>query len=551
MSSDRHASSDAAVTAGSMAMPGTTGVGQSGMATGYIRSRVFVAAALTLCVSLLAITWDWSRGWFIVGAAMLVYLDGIRRLRAHNTDALLWPLFIDVTASGAAVLFTDLPPMIVVAPLFYNLVAAVFTLSRRWSLAVTVYASAWTLVIVRYSPIVTGSSLTGAEKDLCIAIAVVIYLAATFITTSTAANAVRERQRLNDDLSEKVSRLQAVVDSTPIVLYALDNDGFFTLSEGPGLHALGLEPGQVVGLHVADVYGDNPEVLEMVNAALASDTDTIHEVRIGEVFFAVRHRPQLDASGVRKGTVGVAMDVTAKVRYREELEEQIRARDEFVASVSHELRTPLTVVYGLGEELRINGAGLAEEETAELHALLSQQAGEVVAIVEDLLVAARADIDRLIVVGETVDIGSQVSAVLQAIDHNVEVDAPEESVAAWCDGARCRQILRNLVVNASRHGGGHIRLRYGYHDDHVFVEVQDDGEGVPSGEETSIFDAYHSSKAASGNPASIGLGLTVARTLARLMDGDLSYERRGAWSTFTLTVPAASSQTIPAQMDAI
>jgi PAS domain S-box-containing protein len=514
------------------------------MATGYLRSRLFTAAALTPTAAFLAVLWEWPGGWVIAAVAFLVLLDGVRRLRPRPARSVLGPLLLDVTATGAAVLFTDLPDIIVVAPLFYDLVSAVFALSRRLSIAVTVYAAVWSLIVIKFDVVIAGAALSLEHQQLVVIIAVVIYLGATYLMTTTAATAVRERQRLNDALREKESRLQAVVNSTPIVLYAIDNDGVFTLSEGPGLRLIGLEPGQAVGLHVADLYADNQNVLEMVNTALASDVETVHEVTVGDVSFTVRHRPQLDSTGVRRGTVGVAIDVTAEAKYRRELENQIRSKDEFVASVSHELRTPLSVVYGLGEELRSNSASLSSQEIAELHALLAQQAGEVVAIVEDLLVAARADIDKLVVVGESVDIGSQVASVIQPLSPELAVNVinPDELVFAWCDGPRCRQILRNLLVNATRHGGEKIQLTYGYANERVLVEVRDDGEGVPAGEESLIFDAYHRSEAAVGNPASIGLGLTVARKLARLMDGDLSYARCEGWSVFSLTLPAAPTR---------
>ncbi len=453
------------------------------------------------------------------------------------------PLLLDVTATGLAVLFTDLPHMVVVAPFFYLLVSASFALSRRSSLVVAALAAVWSLAIVRFDPITVGTSLNESQQGALAAIAVVVYLGATFLMTNTAAIAVRDRERLNADLRENELRLQAVIDSTPIVLYAIDNNGVFTLSEGPGLRLLGLEPGEVVGLHFNDVYADNQDILDMVSTALSADTDTAAEVMLGETSFAVHHRPQIDSKGNRRGTVGVAIDVTAEARYRRELEAQIRSKDEFIASVSHELRTPLSVVYGLGEELRSNSADLTPHEIDELHTLLAQQAGEVVAIVEDLLVAARADIDKLVVVGESVDIGKQVASVMQPLmEPSVEVIAANDPIVAWCDGPRCRQILRNLVTNATRHGGDHIRLSYGYADGRVRIEVRDDGIGVPADEESLIFDPYHRTAATMGNPASIGLGLTVARKLAQLMDGDLSYDRVDGWSVFSLTLPSATGR---------
>ena len=520
---------------------GSESLGQSDMATGYLRSRMVAAAALVVCGVFLGALWTWPGGWVVAGAAFLALLDGLRRLRPGARHHVLGALLLDVTVTGAAVLLTNLPHVLIVAPLFYDLVSAVFALSRRSSISVVGYAALWSLAVLSFDLPVTGAALSQSRQEVVIAIAVVVYLGATFLMTTTAATAVHERERLNADLREKESRLHTVVDSTPIVLYAIDNEGVFTLSEGPGLRLLGLEPGQVVGLNVADVYAGSPEVLDMVRAALSSPTDSVHEITLGDLSFAVRHRPHIDGSGVRRGTVGVAIDVTAEARYRRQLEEQIRSKDEFVASVSHELRTPLSVVYGLSEELRGNSADLSANEIAELHTLLAQQAGEVVGIVEDLLVAARADLDSLVVLGTTVDIGTQVTSVLQplASDLAIEVAAPDEPVLAWCDDSRSRQILRNLLVNARRHGGGRIELFYGYVGDHVCIEVRDNGDGVPSGDESRIFDAYQRSEAATGNPASIGLGLTVARKLAQLMDGELRYERRDGWSVFSLTLPRA------------
>jgi PAS domain S-box-containing protein len=511
------------------------------MAIGYLRSRVFATAALAASGLFLALLWTWQQGWVVAVAALAVMADAVWRLRSGSHHQVLTPLLFDVTVTGLAVLLGDLPHVVVVAPFFYHLISAVFTLSRRISLVVGAYVACWALTVIRLDPVIAGSALSRTQQDVTIGIAVVVYLAATYLMTATAASAVQERRRLNDALREKESRLQAVVDSTPIVLYAIDSDGVFTLSEGPGLRLIGLEPGQVVGLNVADVYEGYPEVLAMVSRALESDQDTLEEVTVDGVDFAVHHRPHVDSAGARNGTVGVAIDVTVEATYRRELEEQIRSRDEFVASVSHELRTPLSVVYGLGEELRLRGGGFAPDELAELHTLLAQQAGEVVAIVEDLLVAARADIESLVVVSEWVDVADQVSSVVQpmAAEHSVEVVAADRPVEAWCDGPRFRQILRNLLTNATRHGGDRVRVSYAPRGDRIAVEVLDDGDGVPRHEESRIFDAYHRASQASGNPASIGLGLTVARKLAHLMDGELAYSRRDGWSVFTLTLPAA------------
>jgi len=111
-------------------------------------------------------------------------------------------------------------------------------------------------------------------------------------------------------LEQDRTRLQWVVGQAPLVLWALDNSGVFTLSEGRGLEVLGLEPGEVVGLSVFDVYAGNAEVLNDTRKALAGHR-VRSEVRVGDYVFESRLRPLLDSSGKVAGVLGVATDVTA------------------------------------------------------------------------------------------------------------------------------------------------------------------------------------------------------------------------------------------------
>jgi signal transduction histidine kinase len=70
--------------------------------------------------------------------------------------------------------------------------------------------------------------------------------------------------------------------------------------------------------------------------------------------------------------------------------------------------------------------------------------------------------------------------------------------------------------------------------------VSDDGPGVKGIDAEHIFDPYFRAQASSdAKPDSVGLGLAVARQLARMMDGDLVYRRRGGWTRFELTLPIA------------
>jgi signal transduction histidine kinase len=106
------------------------------------------------------------------------------------------------------------------------------------------------------------------------------------------------------------------------------------------------------------------------------------------------------------------------------------------------------------------------------------------------------------------------------------------------DPTRVRQIVRNLITNALRYGGSTITVTTGSRGETAYVQVRDDGPGIPEEKRDRIFEPYESAHEAVGMPGSVGLGLTISRKLARLLGGDLSYRSDGG-SLFELTLPAA------------
>jgi PAS domain S-box-containing protein len=225
----------------------------------------------------------------------------------------------------------------------------------------------------------------------------------------------------------------------------------------------------------------------------------------------------------------------------EALENLVRSKDELIASVSHELRTPLTVVHGLAQELDDSWMSFSIPEQKEFIGLISQQSAEVAHIVEDLLVAARADIGKLPIQAESVDVRDQLKSALTAVPE-LTVDVVrvgEETPVAFVDPTRVRQILRNLLVNAKRYGGPNVQARLGGDREWVWVEILDDGDGIPEDSVTHVFEPYNTAHNAAGQPSSVGLGLTVSRTLAELMGGTLDYGYDDGWAFFRLRLPVA------------
>ena len=229
---------------------------------------------------------------------------------------------------------------------------------------------------------------------------------------------------------------------------------------------------------------------------------------------------------------------------RRRLEDLVRSKDKFIASVSHELRTPLAAVLGFAEELRDNVSGFQVREITEMLELIADQSQEMADMVEDLLVSARAEIGTITIRPQDVYLRSQAEAELAALgattEHNVQIEGGRGKV--WADPTRTRQILRNLITNAIRYGGPTVTIE-AFEGETIDGEtvtrlaVRDDGEGLDESQWESIFEPYVRAHDTPTQPASIGLGLTVSRQLARLMGGDLVYRADPTGSVFELSLP--------------
>jgi len=215
-------------------------------------------------------------------------------------------------------------------------------------------------------------------------------------------------------------------------------------------------------------------------------------------------------------------------------------RAQFMGGMVHDLRNPLSAVIGAAAVLR--ESDLDEDERTEMIDMILGQAGEANRMVTDLLDSVRLDGSTLDLALQIVDMGQVVAETLMVMTvahegSSVDFLLPDRPIMAWADPMRVKQVIQNLVSNAVRYGGTRIRVMIENRKDAVAVQVVDNGPGIVQSEQESIFAPFTRATQGRKQAASVGLGLSVARRLARLMGGDLVYRHVGGDSVFELTVP--------------
>ena len=212
-------------------------------------------------------------------------------------------------------------------------------------------------------------------------------------------------------------------------------------------------------------------------------------------------------------------------------------KNQFLATVSHELRTPLTAVIGLAELLRDPQQTFDSNERADLINTIVESGFDVANLVEDLLTAARQEAGQLKVVAVPVNLSAQVNQTLESMNPSREIKVSGSASRAFADPGRVRQILRNLLTNATKYGGKQVTIHLDQMGETVRATVIDDGPGVSPGQEDRIFDRYGRAHDDDSHPGSVGIGLSISRELARHIGGDLRYVRSDGITRFELLLP--------------
>ena len=315
-----------------------------------------------------------------------------------------------------------------------------------------------------------------------------------------------------------------VSNVTDYAIFRLDPDGYVQTWNAGAERIKGWTADEIIGKHFSTFYtqedldaGKPAWELEVAKAEGRVEDEAWRVRKDGTLFWAnVIITALFDDSGQLRGFGKVTRDLTD--RRNAEL-----AKDRFIANAAHELRTPLSVVIGLSSHLK-NPAALADPELPELVDALSRQASRMRSLVNNLLdltSLAQKKAGTLADISLDETVRRSIRLLEPRTDKTVEVDIAPVRVRAI--GEKLEQIVTNLVVNAFRYGGDHIRVRSEDGEaGTVVLEVSDNGPGVPQELQSSVFEPFKRGAATQAIEGS-GLGLAIVKGYVELFGGRVDY----------------------------
>jgi PAS domain S-box-containing protein len=370
-----------------------------------------------------------------------------------------------------------------------------------------------------------------------------------------------ERKHAEDAVRASEERFRTVVEASPIIVFACDRTGLFTLSEGNGLRELGLLPGAVVGKSIFEVYSQKSQILKHFSRTIAGEGFVSIDEEAG-LHYETRWTPIKDDSGEVSGVIGVSVDISDRRRAEEEirtlnreLEHRVAERtaelktallelESFSYSVSHDLRAPLRHIDGFLGLLRNRSENALDEKSQHYMETISAAAQRMGMLIDDLLSFSR--MGRGEMSKTQVDLGKLVRDVVLDLESETKGRAISWRIAELPlvsgDCAMLRVALTNLLSNAlkftQRRERAEIEIgRVENAGQEAVVFVRDNGVGFNMQYASKLFGVFqrlHDSSAFEGT----GIGLAnVRRVISRHGGRTWAEGKVDEGATFYFTLP--------------
>lgn len=397
---------------------------------------------------------------------------------------------------------------------------------------------------------VTSSFMWPPLVGLGISLALTFFVAWGLSRAGRGSNFVRELR----------GHMGLVLEHAPVVVWSLDQQGYYTFVRGQGLRELKLSPSDVLGRNYFEVNGEHEELVGFARKALEGAAFCA-EMAVKDRWFSTTYLP-LQKEGEGAGFIAVSLDITERMQAeretriaREQLESALAARDDFLSIASHELKTPLTTLKLRAQTIKRgldhhDPRMLTPEKVRALVEQIDKQTSRLGRLVEDMLDMSRIRTGKLTMECEQGDLREIVAEAVEKIRPQYEAAGCVLQFArlgaelpVLVDKMRIDQVITNFLTNALRYGRGKpVRVVAGTDEGSAIVRVIDQGMGVAPENQQKIFNRFERAVSAS-EVSGLGLGLYITQQIVAAHGGEIRLESQlDRGSCFEMRLPLAPAR---------
>jgi len=363
--------------------------------------------------------------------------------------------------------------------------------------------------------------------------------------TTSIGEDITLRVQTEEALREANLILKGIFDASPLPIFVIDPDGIVRMWNKASVHTFGWTVEEALGRPLPIVPPEKREqhlsILERIGSGeIMANVELERRRKDGSpIMVSLSTAPIKEIDGKLKGIISITVDITGKKKADEE-------RAAMFHMLTHDIKGPLSVIYGYGE---ISSNKMSPDDSARIMADIQKAGRRIYAIIDDILSLSRLESDEPHLLIRPVSLPKLVE---QALKEN-EAGAAERDITItvgntgappmiYADPDQLGRAVGNLVANAINYSkkGGNIRVSTGIASGQanwIFIEVADNGDGIPDEDIPHIFEKYYRGKR-SAKKRGTGLGLAIVKAAADAHGGKVELKSKaGEGSTFTITLP--------------
>jgi two-component system sensor histidine kinase KdpD len=260
-----------------------------------------------------------------------------------------------------------------------------------------------------------------------------------------------------------------------------------------------------------------------------------------EQFDDLEQRRHVDAFAAQMASAVERAELAEETQRARMQVEAEQLRSSLLSSVSHDLRTPLAVITGSASTL-LESKPLDDAVREDLTRTILDESERLNRLIRNLLDMTRLESGAVRVTKEWLPLEEVIGAALtrmesRLVDRDVRVQLPPDLPLAPLDATLIELALLNLLENAIKYGSDPIEMTARATAGNIVVEVADRGAGIPTGQETQVFEKFHTA-VREGSHGGVGLGLAICRAIVAAHGGRIwVHNREGGGASFQFTLP--------------